>query len=114
GSKLLNLSLTESGRIDGMPITWNRIFTLCPSLVELRTSATPFIGVTEGSLSSPLVYGIVAQHLRRLCFVHWEFSSSLGQEDTQEDGVGTRNTMRLESTLDQFFHGIGGSYTPSL
>lgn len=49
GGKLKSLSLTDSGRVEGIPITWSDIFTLCPHITELRTTYSPFVNFNIGA-----------------------------------------------------------------
>jgi hypothetical protein len=54
GGKLKSLSLTDSGRLDGIPITWNDIFALCPRITELRTTYNPFVHFNIAAFAAEL------------------------------------------------------------
>jgi len=55
GRKLKSLSLTDSGRVEGIPIGWNEIFGMCSQLTDMRLSYSPFVNfnVETFALSDP-------------------------------------------------------------
>jgi len=106
GSKLRSLSLTDSGRVEGIPITWQDVFTLCPNVTELRTTYKPFMNFNIGAYAAEtnieadhgdatdevdaagevtpnppglphLITSTVAGRLERFCFDQWEFFPGL-------------------------------------
>lgn len=109
GPKLNSLSLTESGRIDGMPVRWNDIFTLCPKLKELRVSHSPF---SHPNLPTRhFIESKTAAHLERLCFAQWEFFPGVDKDLLHPD---LPMVASLKRALDSQFEPIGSDLTPSL
>lgn len=129
GRKLRTLSLTDSGRNEGISIGWNEIFGMCPQLTDMRLAYNPFFnfnieaftsdfvakevnGETSAELSvAPVAQGELpilpdlitsplAVQLQRLCFDKWEFFPGMDCTTRHTDDDGDQD-MFLPSA-DEF------------
>lgn len=103
GSKLLKLSLTDSDRLDGFPISYNRVLQLCPNLRDLRIPFNSFTAVPQIS-GQPITD--VPKSLNQLCFAQWEFFPDGGEPDDLEAALAA---LRVHERYFEVFIGSLGS-----